>query len=300
MKKSLLLVVLFATCLGQAQSLKLIAVRFPAGGSIPNIQFLCSQKYDQTGCVKDASALRQAMAPYPMQLSGSWSFVLVPADDWKVLVRGQSGGDPISPAFSLLDQRVTLLDSSLFSETAARNKELMERFGVIGPSLVSLALTHEMGHAICNEKDERRADEYGKKLREGKNPTCGKTAGGNVELYLRPEIIEAMRDAWLRASLGNSRNEAGFCYNGTINPVVQTNQNGKLSFNIPSGTTAVFHTHPQGHDPMSQQDIDVANHNHVDMYVISASGLYHYRPGMKEPEILQTGTDYLTKKKSST
>jgi hypothetical protein len=82
-----------------------------------------------------------------------------------------------------------------------------------------------------------------------------------------------------------------------INPVVHTNQNGKLSFNIPPGTTAVFHTHPQGHDPMSQQDIDVANQNHVDMYVISVSGLYHYRPGMKEPEMLLAGTDYLNKKK---
>ena len=124
------------------------------------------------------------------------------------------------------------------------------------------------------------------------------SAERNVELlYLRPEIIEAMRNAWLRASLGNSRNEAGFCYNGMINPVVHTNQNGKLSFNIPPGTTAVFHTHPQGHDPMSQQDIDVANQNHVDMYVISVSGLYHYRPGMKEPEMLLAGTDYLNKKK---
>jgi hypothetical protein len=296
-KKSLLLAVLFAACLGRAQSLKTIAVHFPAGGSIPNnIQFLCSQKYDQTGCVKDASVLRQAIAPYPLQLLGAWSFMLVPADDWKALVRGQ-GGDPVSPAFSMLDQRVTLLDSSLFSETAARNKELMERFGMIGQSLVGLALTHEMGHAICNEKDERRADDYGKKLRDGEIPTCGKTVDGNVELHLRPEIIEAMRNAWLSASLGNSRNEAGFYYDGTINPVALTNQNGQLSFIIPAGTTAVFHTHPQGHDPMSRQDIDVANQNNVDMYVISRSGLYHYRPGMKGPEMLQAGTDYLARNK---
>jgi hypothetical protein len=174
-KKSLLLAVLFAACLMQGQSLKMIAVHFPANGSIPNtIQFLCSQKYERTGCVKDASALRKAISPYPVQLLGAWSFVLVPADDWKVLVRGQ-GGDPVSPAFSILDQRVTLLDSSLFIGTAGRNKELLQRFGVIGPELLNLAITHEIGHALCSEKDERRADDYGKELRDGKTLSCIKT-----------------------------------------------------------------------------------------------------------------------------
>ena len=141
MKKSFLLAVVFVACLGQAQSLKIITVHFPAGGSIPNnIQFLCSQRYDQAGCVKDASALRQTMAAYPMQLLGSWSFVLVPADDWKALVRSQRG-DPVSPAFSTLDKRVTLLDSSLFAGEAGRNKELLERFGMTGQDLVNLAIT---------------------------------------------------------------------------------------------------------------------------------------------------------------
>jgi hypothetical protein len=177
MKKSLLLAVLFAANAAQTQNLKMVAVRFPANGSTPTaIQFLCSQKYDRTECVKDANALRQAMAPYPMQLLGAWSFVLVPADDWKALVRGQ-GGDSVSPAFSMLDQRVTLLDASLFAGSAARNKELMQRFSLMGAPLVELALTHEMGHGICQEKDERRADNYGKDLREGKSPDCSKTPG---------------------------------------------------------------------------------------------------------------------------
>jgi hypothetical protein len=180
----------------------MIAVHFPAGGSIPNnIQFLCSQKYDQTGCVKDASVLRQAIAPYPLQLLGAWSFMLVPADDWKALVRGQ-GGDPVSPAFSMLDQRVTLLDSSLFSETAARNKELMERFGMIGQSLVGLALTHEMGHAICNEKDERPADDYGKELREGEIPTCGKTSGSKTNDRTSGVATTSQNEPDRRASSG--------------------------------------------------------------------------------------------------
>ena len=177
MKTSVLLAVLFAACAAQTQNLKMMSVRFPANGTTPNsTEFLCSQKYNKTECVKDATALRQAMTAYPVQLLGDWSFVLVPADDWKALVRSQ-GGDPVSPVFSMLDQRATLLDSSLFVGSANRNKELLVRFGVIGPALVDLAITHEMGHGICQEKDERRADDYGKELRDGKVPDCSKTPG---------------------------------------------------------------------------------------------------------------------------
>ena len=175
MKTNVLIAVLFAACAAQTQNLKMIAVRFAANGSTTNnIQFLCSQKYGRAECVKDATALRQAMAPYPMQVLGAWSFVLVTADEWKSLVRGQ-GGDSVSPAFSMLDQRVTLLDASLFSGSATRNKELMQRFGLMGPQLVDLAVTHEMGHGICQEKDERRADDYGNDLRNGNIPDCSKT-----------------------------------------------------------------------------------------------------------------------------
>jgi hypothetical protein len=176
-KTNVLIAVLFGACAAQTQTLKLVTVRFPANGSTPNaVQFLCSQKYDKAECVKDATALRQELSPYPTQLLGAWSFVLVPADDWKSLVRGQ-GGDPVSPAFSILDQRMTLLDSSLFVASAGRNKELMQRFDMMGETLLNLAVTHEMGHGICQEKNERRADDYGRKLREGKTPDCSLTRG---------------------------------------------------------------------------------------------------------------------------
>jgi hypothetical protein len=170
-----LIVVLFAACAAGLNP-EMITVRFRRTANLNAIQFLCSQTYDRAECVKDATALRQAMSPYPTQLLGAWSFVLVPADGWKVLVRGQ-GGDPVSPAFSMLDRRVTLLDSSLFAASATRNKELLQRFDLIGAALVDLALTHEMGHGICQGKDERRADDYGKELREGKVPDCSKTPG---------------------------------------------------------------------------------------------------------------------------
>src|SRR5215472_10010828 len=77
----------------------------------------------------------------------------------------------------MLEQRATLLDSSLFVGSAVRNKELLDRFGLTGAGLVNLAITHEMGHGICHEKRERQADDYGKDLRDGKVPDCSNTPG---------------------------------------------------------------------------------------------------------------------------
>ena len=177
MKTNVLIAVLFAASAAQTQSLKMITVHFPANGQTPNtIQFLCSQTYDRAECVKDATALRQAMSSYPTQLLGTWSFVLVPADDWKNLVRSL-GGDPVSPAFSLIDQQTTVMDQSLFSGSANRTKDFLRVYRLSGQPLLDLAVTHEMGHGICQEKDERRADDYGKELRDGKVPDCSRTPG---------------------------------------------------------------------------------------------------------------------------
>ena len=177
MKTSVLIAVLFAACAAQTQNLKVISLRVPPNGQTPiAIQFLCSQSYDRAECVKDATALRQAMSSYPTRLLGTWSFVLVPADDWKNLVRSL-GGDPVSPAFSLIDQHTTVMDQSLFSGSANRTKDFLRVYRLSGQPLLDLAVTHEMGHGICQEKDERRADDYGKELREGKTPDCSKTPG---------------------------------------------------------------------------------------------------------------------------
>lgn len=178
MKKYVLLAFLSATCAAQTQNLKFMTVNLrPDGSTPPAIHFFCSQDYDKSQCLKDALALREALAPYPTRLLGEWSFYLVAADDWKELVHSQ-GANTVSPAFSLLLGRATVLESSLFSPKAPRAAELMKWSGLpIGEPLVDLAITHEMGHAICQDKNERRADDYGKQLREGKIPDCSKSPG---------------------------------------------------------------------------------------------------------------------------
>jgi hypothetical protein len=153
-------------------------VEFAANDSIPvTIHFFCSQGYDKEECLLDTTALRKALAPYPLQLLGEWSFYLVLAPDWKPLARSQ-GGPAVSPAFSLLLGRATVMDRSLFAGTADRKLELGKWSGIpAGPALVDIAVTHELGHALCQEKNERLANEYGKELRSGKVPDCSKTPG---------------------------------------------------------------------------------------------------------------------------
>jgi hypothetical protein len=125
-KSSVLIAVLVAACAAQTQTLKIVSIH--PDGTVPihkGIQFFCTQNYDRQSCLQDATALRQALAPYPLEQLGSWSFVLVPADDWKALVRSL-GGDPVSPAFSVLERRTTVMDRSLFSASASRSKELLQ------------------------------------------------------------------------------------------------------------------------------------------------------------------------------
>lgn len=70
-----------------------------------------------------------------------------------------------------------MLDRRLISPSADRNIELQRCGAITEPALLDLAITHELGHAICQEKNERRADDYGKELRGGKIPDCNKTPG---------------------------------------------------------------------------------------------------------------------------
>jgi hypothetical protein len=89
MKTSFLIAVLFAASAAQTQNLRIVPVQLDT--TVPmqrTIQFLCTQDHNHQQCVEDAKTLRQALAPYPLARLGTWSFVLIPADDWQALSRG--------------------------------------------------------------------------------------------------------------------------------------------------------------------------------------------------------------------
>ena len=95
---------------------------------------------------------------------------------WPLLARSH-GGPAVSPAFTLLLGHATVVDRSLFSGSADRNIELEKWSGrPVGPAFVDVAVTHELGRAICQKKNEPAANGYGNELRDGKIPHCKSAA----------------------------------------------------------------------------------------------------------------------------
>ncbi len=175
MKPSCLIAVLFAACAAQTQTLRVVPAHLEATGqTTKSVQFFCTQDYNREECLHHAMELRRALMTYPLERLGMWSFVLVPSYKWKDLVRAL-GGSSHSPAFTIFEQRTTVMESSLFSATATRSAELLHVFGVTGGALLALAVNHELGHCVCPDQDERKADDYGRELRKGKIPDCGRT-----------------------------------------------------------------------------------------------------------------------------
>ena len=79
-----------------------------------------------------------------------------------------------NPAFSLLLGRAAVMDRSLFARSANREPELEKWPGrPAGPALVDIGATHELGQALCQEKNERLANEYGKNCGRARFLTAG-------------------------------------------------------------------------------------------------------------------------------
>jgi len=115
--------------------------------------------------------LRPLLDQYGASRLGVWTWILVKSVDWKALQR-QHGMDPESPAFTVLDRRETFFEEALVSPVTTRRVELVRQWSLGMDDLLKLAVTHELGHAICNEKNERKADAYGEELRNGVILAC--------------------------------------------------------------------------------------------------------------------------------
>ena len=178
MKSGLLIVVLFAACAAQTQTLRVVPVDLEGTvQTTKNVHFFCTQNYNRDECHQHALELRRVLMSYPLERLGTWSFALVPSDKWEDLIRAL-GGPTHSPAFTIFEQRTTVMESSLFSATATRSAEFRRVFGVTGQALIELAVNHELGHGICQERAESRADGYGRELRQTKAVDCTKTPEG--------------------------------------------------------------------------------------------------------------------------
>ena len=134
-------------------------------------EFHCHTGYPLAQCERDILKLKSVLTRYPMEALGHWTWVLVRSQDWKPISR-MLRLNPDSPAFTAFEPRETFLEEALFVHDPERTSELMREWQRSMPALLELAVSHELGHAICKEPSEATADRFGEDLRKGQTPLC--------------------------------------------------------------------------------------------------------------------------------
>jgi hypothetical protein len=161
---------LFATAIISAMGLAVTATAAYADTN-PKQKLVCNAGYSGPECIRQISVLREALKPYHSERLGEWTWVLVKSADWKVILLSR-GLNPDSPAFTVLEKRQTFLEEALFVRVPNRSAELLRFWSVPLDKMLDFAITHELGHAVCNMQDEHIEDSFGKQLLEGRNEEC--------------------------------------------------------------------------------------------------------------------------------
>lgn len=128
----------------------------PAAAQSPMLHFICDRGYTQPECKAQIDVLRAALAKYPTRDLGDWTWVVVRSNDWRRLLTDRKLKTEI-PAFTYLPSRETFIDEALLKITSSRGIDLAASWHMTIPDLLDLAIRHEMGHALCHERDESAA-----------------------------------------------------------------------------------------------------------------------------------------------
>jgi len=144
--------------------------------ALPNDQtpvqhFVCNVGYTLEKCRLDIAILKRTVAKYPMAELGDWTWVLVRSENWKTILRTR-GLDPDSPAFTFYPKRETFIEEALVTQVPVRDRELLLKWSMDRMGLLDLAIRHELGHALCNDLNERNADRVAKLLEQRKPVSC--------------------------------------------------------------------------------------------------------------------------------
>ena len=95
---------------------------------------------------------------------------MVRSEDWKAIKLG--GLDPDSPAFTVFAKRETFIEEALVTQVPVRDRELLLKWNMDRMGLLDLAIRHELGHALCNDANERNADRVARLLEQRKPVSC--------------------------------------------------------------------------------------------------------------------------------
>jgi hypothetical protein len=183
MKFALLISSLLLASLAIGQSLQVIAVDVSNAGRTPStIHFYCSKDYDRGQCKSDVAGLQQLLSQFPLIQLGEWSIVLATRQETRRLQHAE-GDSAETPALTYLKHRISIFEGDLLSADAQRTSELLQMYGRNSIDLRLWAVSHELGHALCQESDEHRAEDYGRQLRNGVALHCG--ASGQLQSAAR-------------------------------------------------------------------------------------------------------------------
>jgi hypothetical protein len=122
-----------------------------------NQHFYCNTGYELPQCLRDIAVLKEVLASYPMKSLGDWTWILVRSQEWKSIL-ARLNLDPNIAAFSYLQKRQTFLEEALMIEVPERTKALSSHYHQRQKQLLAFAVAHEMGHAICGDLDELKAN----------------------------------------------------------------------------------------------------------------------------------------------
>ena len=139
--------------------------------SAPVQKFVCNTGYTQKECDDEMVLLRKGLANYRASDLGDWTWVLVRSENWKMILLAQGLGSRV-PALTALDLRTTFFEEALLAGPSGRVSELMDVWHLGRQSLLDLAIRHELGHALCNDVNERTADHVARLLEQRKPVSC--------------------------------------------------------------------------------------------------------------------------------
>ena len=174
----------------QSSGVKEDAPQPEQGRALTAQHFYCNTGFDQHVCEQHVAKLKAVLRHYPADAPEGWRWVIVRSEDWQPLLMSLRL-DRRATAFSALGLRSTFLEEALFVHSPRRAAELVRDFHAPFDQLLSIAISHELGHAICHERNETSANRIAEQLRRGKHPECGETGESPTpidELYLHNRL----------------------------------------------------------------------------------------------------------------
>ena len=142
-----------------------------AQSSVSKQKFVCNTGYTQQRCDRQMNVLRPILKKFHADDLGEWTWILVRSQDWHPLLE-RLGADHDSPSLTFLRDKTTLFEEALLEPLPARRAELIKTWQMPFDQLLLEAVSHELGHALCNDWDEARAERRARALQRGENPAC--------------------------------------------------------------------------------------------------------------------------------